>query len=149
MLDLATLRWSTVRGPTPREHLAAASARGLVYALAGRRAGIDTNLALLEALDPRTGRWRRLPPVPHARGGAGAATIAGRVVSAGGEEPAGAIGSVYAFDLAARRWTRLPDLPTPRHGLGVVALAGRVWAVAGGPRPGLTVSGAVEALAVP
>jgi hypothetical protein len=56
---------------------------------------------------------------------------------------------VWAYDVRARRWARLPDLPTPRHGLGVVALGGRVWAVAGGPRPGLTVSGAVESLAVP
>jgi hypothetical protein len=31
----------------------------------------------------------------------------------------------------------------------VVALGGRVWAVAGGPTPGLDVSGAVESLALP
>jgi hypothetical protein len=31
----------------------------------------------------------------------------------------------------------------------VVALDGRVWAIAGGPEPGLTVSGAVESLPIP
>ena len=35
------------------------------------------------------------------------------------------------------------------NALGVVALAGRVWAVAGGPEPGLTVSGVVESLRLP
>jgi N-acetylneuraminic acid mutarotase len=149
VLDLRTLRWSSAPGPTPREHLAATAARGLVYAVAGRKAGIDTNLATFEAFDPRAGRWRPLPPVPAPRGGTGATTIAGRIVSVGGEEPAGTIRTVFAFDLRTRRWSRLPDLPTPRHGLGVVALGGRVWVIAGGPQPGLFVSDAVEALTIP
>jgi hypothetical protein len=55
---------------------------------------------------------------------------------------------VWALRPSVGRWARLPDLPTPRHGLGVVALGGRVWAVAGGPEPGLTVSGATESLPV-
>jgi hypothetical protein len=38
----------------------------------------------------------------------------------------------------------LPDMRTPRHGLGVVAIGTRVYAIAGGPSPGLTVSGANE-----
>jgi N-acetylneuraminic acid mutarotase len=146
VLDLRTLHWVVLPGPAPREHLAAASAGGLVYALAGRTAGIDTNVATVQAFDPRRGRWTARPQVPEPRGGTGAATLAGRIVSVGGEEPGGTIGSVYAYDPAARRWERLPDLRRPRHGLGVVALAGRVWAVAGGPEPGLFVSGDVESL---
>lgn len=149
VLDLRTLRWTRLAGTTPREHLAATALGGLVYAVAGRRAGYDTNLALVEALDPATRRWRKVPPVPSARGGTGAAAIAGRIVSVGGEAPSGTIGDVWAYSVRTRRWSRLPDLPTPRHGLGVVALGGRLWAIAGGPRPGLTVSGAVESLAIP
>jgi hypothetical protein len=149
VLDLKRLRWSTAPGPVPREHLAAAATAGLLYAIAGRKAGIDTNLAVFEAYDPRTRRWRTLPPVPAARGGTGAAAVAGRVVSVGGEAPRGTIRSAYAYLTSTGGWERLPDLPTPRHGLGVVALGGRVWVVAGGPMPGLTVSGAVESLAVP
>ena len=149
VLDLRTLRWARLPGPTPREHLAATAIGGLVYVLGGRLGGYDSNLTTVEAYDPRTARWRRLPPLPEPRGGTGAAAVAGRVVSVGGEEPAGTIATVYALDTRTRRWARLPDLPTPRHGLGVVALRGRVWAVAGGPKPGLTVSGAVESLAVP
>ena len=100
-------------------------------------------------LDPRTGRWRALPALPSSRGGTGAAALAGRIVSIGGEEPAGTIASVWAYDVRSRRWSRLPDLPTPRHGLGVVSLGGRVWAIGGGPQPGLTVSGAVESVDLP
>ncbi len=149
VLDLRTLRWSRLPGPTPREHLAATALGGHVYVLGGRLGGYDSNLATVEAYDPSTARWRRLPPLPEPRGGTGAAAIAGRVVSVGGEEPAGTIATVYALDVRTRRWARLPDLPTPRHGLGVVATGGRVWAVAGGPKPGLTVSGAVESLSLP
>ncbi|MGI9111251.1 MAG: Kelch repeat-containing protein [Gaiellaceae bacterium] len=148
-LDLRTGRWSRLPGPTPREHLAAAAGNGLVYALGGRRAGYDTNVALLEAYHPATRRWSRLPPIPKARGGTGAAFVAGRLVSIGGEEPAGTIASVFAYTPRDRRWRRLADLPTPRHGLGVVAHRNRVYAVAGGPRPGLTTSGAVESLRIP
>ena len=74
------------------------------------------------------------------------AAVAGSIVSVGGEAPSGTIASVFAYDLSRGRWRGLPDLPTPRHGLGVVALGMRVYAVAGGPSPGLTVSGANEYL---
>jgi non-specific serine/threonine protein kinase len=146
VLDLRTLRWRTAPGPAPREHLSAASLAGRIYVLGGRAAGYDTNVATVQAYDPRSRRWTTLPRLPGARGGTGAAAVAGRIVSVGGEEPQGTIATVYAYTPGARRWTRLPDLPTPRHGLGVVAYGGRVWVLGGGPEPGLTVSGAVESL---
>lgn len=146
VLDLRTLRWGTRPGPAPREHLAATALRGRVYAIGGRLAGLDTNLTTVQAFDPRRGRWARLPDLPDARGGTGAAAVGGRVVSVGGESPPGTNRTVWALRAGARGWARLPDMPTPRHGLGVVALGGRVWAIAGGPQPGLTVSGAVESL---
>jgi N-acetylneuraminic acid mutarotase len=147
-LDVRTLRWRVARGPRPREHLAATALGGTVYVLGGRLAGLDTNLATVEAYDPRTNRWSHLPDLPTPRGGTGAAAVAGRIVSVGGESPQGTERGVWALRPSTRRWVRLPDLPTPRHGLGVVAVGGRVWVVAGGPEPGLTVSGAVESLAV-
>ena len=147
-LDLNTLRWRVVPGPTPREHLAATALGGRVHVLAGRLAGLDTNLGTVEAYSPRTNRWSKLPSLPDPRGGTGAAAIGGRIVSVGGESPGGTNASVWALRPGGR-WVRLPDLPTPRHGLGVVALRGRVWVIAGGPEPGLTVSGAVESLDVP
>lgn len=147
-LDLRRLRWTTVPGPTPREHLAAAALGGRVYAIAGRTGGINENLTVVESFTAGARAWTRLPAVPESRGGTGAAAAGGRLVSVGGEEPAGTIASVFAYDPGARRWERLPDLPTPRHGLAVVAIGPRVYAIAGGPRPGLFVSGANESLDV-
>src|SRR5207342_751905 len=72
-LDLRTRRWSTVAGPVPREHLAVTAAAGRVYALAGRTAGIETNLAVFESYRPEERQWGRLPPVPEPRGGTSAA----------------------------------------------------------------------------
>ena len=146
-LDLRTSRWSFAPGPSPREHLAVTSRAGKVYALAGRTVGAG-NFATFEVYTPATRRWRPLPPVPDTRGGTGAASVGSRIVSVGGEEAAGTIESVYAYDVKTRRWARLSDLPTPRHGLGVVAWRGRVYALAGGPEPGLHVSGANEFLTV-
>jgi Kelch motif len=146
--DLRTARWSVVPGPTPREHLGVTALAGTVYAVAGRTAGLDTNLLTFESFRPGDRSWRRLQPVPDSRGGTGAAAVAGQVISVGGEEPAGTIAEVLAYRVAERRWVRLDDLPTPRHGVGVAALGGRVFVIGGGPEPGLTVSSANEALRI-
>ena len=146
--DLQSRRWSVVVGPTAREHLGVAAYRGVVYAVGGRTAGLDTNLLHFESYRPGERAWRRLAPVPDSRGGTGAAAHAGVVLSAGGEEPGGTIAEVLAYRIAERRWVQLADLPTPRHGVGVAALGGRVFVIGGGREPGLTVSAANEALVV-
>jgi non-specific serine/threonine protein kinase len=147
--DLRSRLWSVVVGPTLREHLGVAAYRGVVYAVGGRTAGLDTNLLDFESYRPGEKAWRRLAPVPDSRGGTGAAALAGVLVSAGGEEPGGTIVEVLAYRIADRRWVELADLPTPRHGVGVAALGGRVYAIGGGPEPGLTVSSANQALPIP
>jgi N-acetylneuraminic acid mutarotase len=147
-LGLRTERWSRIPGPTPREHLGVAALDGRVYAVGGRTAGFDTNLQLVESYSPGSRRWRSLPPVPEPRGGTDVAAAGGRLVSAGGEETEGTIGTVYALDPTTGRWSSLPDLPTPRHGLGVVGLGRRVYVIAGGRTPGLSVSSANESLLV-
>ena len=144
--DFDTERWSLIAGPRPREHLGATALGGVVYAVAGRTSGLDTNLDIVEAYDPRANRWRAIPRVPGRRGGTAAAAVAGRLVSAGGEEPGGTIRTVFAYNPGTRRWTSLPNLPRPRHGLGLVGYRGRAYALAGGPQPGLTVSGSNQVL---
>ena len=84
--------------------------------------------------------------VPGRRGGTAAAAVSGRLVSAGGEEPGGTIRTAFAYNPGTRRWTNLPNLPRPRHGLGLVGYRGRAYALAGGPQPGLTVSGSNQVL---
>jgi Kelch motif len=146
--DLGDRRWSVIAGPRPREHLGAAALGGVVYAVAGRTGGIDTNLDVVEAYEPASNRWRPLPRVPGARGGTAAAAVSGRLVSAGGEQPGGTIRTVFAYDPRRRAWSPLPSLPRPRHGLGLVGYRGRAYALAGGPRPGLSVSGSNQVLRV-
>jgi Kelch motif len=146
--DFETARWTTFRGPRPREHLGAAALDGRVYVVAGRTGGLDTNQDIVEAFDPRSGRWRAIPRVPGKRGGTAAAAVGGRLVSAGGEQPGGTIRTVYAYSPSTRRWAQLPNMRTSRHGLGLVGWRGRAYALAGGPQPGLTVSGANEVLAL-
>ncbi len=78
---------------------------------------------------------------------------AGRVfddlfVVVGGEQPAGTFSEVEGFDPASSRWLSLSPLPTPRHGLAAAVLGNTLYAIGGGKRPGLSVSGANEALEV-
>jgi hypothetical protein len=148
--DINRREWSLAPGPTRREHLGVTALNGRVYAVAGRTAGFDTNLATFEVFRPGSRSWLRLRPVPGRRGGTAAGGVGRFVVSAGGEAPGGTIRTVFAYDTRTGRWRRLPNLPTPRHGLGVVGLNGRVYVVAGGRQPGLAgVSGANESLKVP
>jgi N-acetylneuraminic acid mutarotase len=140
--------WRTLPGPSPRQHLAVAAARGRIYAIAGRVTGVETNFRLVESWAPGERRWRREMPVPVARGGTGAATVGSTIVSVGGEAPGGTVRSVYTYDVVRKRWNRLADLRTPRHGLGVAALGGTVYVIGGGPQPGLFVSDANESLKI-
>jgi N-acetylneuraminic acid mutarotase len=146
--DIASDSWTSRRGPTPREHLGVAALGGRIYAVGGRTAGFDTNMALVEVYNTTTGRWTRLPKVPGRRGGTGAAGTGRSIVSVGGEAPAGTIRTVYRYDVRRRRWSRLPNLPTPRHGLGVAAVGRKVYVIGGGTSPGLSVSQANESLVV-
>ena len=146
--DIARRRWSSIPGPTPREHLGVTALDGRVYAIGGRLAGADTNLALLESYVPGAKKWHGLRPVPSRRGGTAAAGLGRWLVSAGGETTAVTIRTVYRYDVRKRRWSRLPNLPTPRHGLGVVSFGNRVYVLAGGTTPGLAVSSANESLTI-
>jgi len=132
----------------PRDHLAAAGSGGRIYAIAGRLGGLDTNKATVESWDPAAagGGWRAEPGLNETRGGTSAAEAGGRPCVAGGEEPTGTIASIEC--LSGGRWSRVASLATPRHGLGVAGLGDRLHVIAGGPQPGLFVSGAHEAFTV-
>ena len=54
--------------PTLRDHLTAAAAGGMVYAIAGRRSG---NYDVVEAYDVRNNRWSTKARMPSQRGGLG------------------------------------------------------------------------------
>jgi non-specific serine/threonine protein kinase len=131
----------------PREHLAAASdGGGRVWLLAGRRAGLETNVAAVELV--RGERVERLGQLPTPRGGVSgfyAPGAGGCVV--GGEAPGKTFAAVECLN-ADGSVTTLPDLATPRHGLGAVAVEGFAYALLGGDSPGLAVTDISEVLAL-
>lgn len=147
VFDPASESWSEAAGlPTPREHLGVASDGTLVYAVGGRTGGIGSNLGAAEVFDPDAGTWESLPEMPTPRGGlAAAATANGFVVAPGGEADA-TFDEVEAYETTAGAWLPLLSMPTARHGVGVVAVGDTVYVIAGGTEPGLSVSGANEAL---
>ena len=109
---------------------------GKVLVAGGYRTG---KLKTAELWDPATGAWSDLPPMAHARSGAGSCVLpSGRVAVVGGQ--GGSTGSDQprrdgeAFDPEAQTWQPLPPMAHARRGHGVVALAGGMLAV-GGARP--------------
>jgi len=143
--DVAGDRWSTAPGPpTPREHLGGAGFDGHLYTVGGRTGA--GNLAAFEDFTVATGQWSSRPALPTARGGLAAApTCDGRIIAVGGEAQS-TFAEAEVFDTKSGSWRALPALPTPRHGLGVVSVGTTLYTLAGGPRPGLHVSGVLEAI---
>lgn len=136
--------------PTGREHLAAASDGGFVYAVGGRDHNPNTNVDVLERYDPARDRWTSLPAMPTSRGSMDADVVDGRLVVAGGETPQRQLDVVEAYDIRSQRWTEFPPLEVPRHGAGVVAVGSRIYVVNGAEGLAHTrSSAAVEVLTPP
>ena len=117
--------------PTPREHLAAASDGRYVYAVGGRELDPGLNLKALERYDPRADSWERLPDMPTALGGLGAAVVEGRLVAVGGETSTDVLGTTLGYDIARERWSEAAPLSTPRHGMTVVGFGDTIYALEG------------------
>ena len=129
-----------------REHLAAAAVGSVIYVVGGRQ-NVIQNVATMEAYAPATNSWQVLMPMPTARGGLASAAIAGRVHVVGGEdltEGGGTFAEHEVYDPETNSWLKAVPLPTPRHGLTAQAFHDELLVIAGGPQPGLSVSGAVE-----
>src|SRR5205814_6024362 len=105
-----------------------------VYALrAGKWAALPRHH---HARSAAAGAWQKLPDMPTARGGLGAAIVNGKLVAAGGEQPTRVFDTVEAFDLATGAWSAEPPLKTGRHGVAVAAVGPSLFAIDGGLQPG-------------
>lgn len=129
-----------------REHLAMVAAHGRILAIGGRTASLESTLRSVESWGPGEGTWRRESPLKKARAGFGVADVSGVPCIAGGEQTDRTISLVEC--LRDDGWSVVAQLQEARHGLAVVGLAGRLHVVAGGRKPGLTVSGVHEVLDV-
>lgn len=132
--------------PTRRDHLSAVSDGRSLYTVGGRFLSPGAISAAFERYDPVTGAWERLPALPTARSGQGAALAEGRVIVAGGEAPSGVFAEVEAYDIAHQAWAALPPLPTPRHGLALERVGARILALVGGTVFGVAPSSRAEVL---
>ena len=127
--------------PTPRDNLATAVLRGQVYAAGG----IDTVgiTAVVEAYNPRTGRWTTRKSLPRPRAGAGAAVVGGLLYVAGGDFPVGndagqVTNSMVVYDPDRNSWRRAAPMPTARSQVRLVAAGRYLYAIggSGGSGPG-------------
>ena len=154
--DLATTEWydpgrdEWTRGPNlarTRQHVGVAVRGRTAYAVGGRSPNVDTVERLRFRDGAPAGAWRSAPSLEFSRSGNGAATTAGTVCTAGGEEEGGTIAPIEC--LRDGRWEHVADLAVPRHGLAVVAVGSELHMIAGGPEPGFAFSVEHEVLSVP
>jgi N-acetylneuraminic acid mutarotase len=128
-----------------------------IYLVAGITNGhYDGHVAWVDAFNPRTGQWRRLPDAPHARDHFHAAIVGDKIYAAGGRRSSAATGQTFqltvpevdVLDLKTNQWSTLPpesNIPTQRAGAGVVVLDGTL-VVLGGESGQPLAHEAVEAL---
>jgi N-acetylneuraminic acid mutarotase len=91
IFDPATGSWTEGPPlPTGRSGIAVVAHRGMVYVFGGETVRLigSRTFDAAERYDPAAGRWERLPPMPTARHGLGAASLGGAIhVLSGGPDP--------------------------------------------------------------
>lgn len=133
--DPPTGAWSDLSSfPSPRNHVAGFVFGNSVCAAGGR----SPTKSRVDCFDLDTSAWWRLPDLPTATSGAGAAVLDGeRVVLMGGQD-AQETNIVNQVELlGTNAWTVLGPMSVPRHGFELAPFAGRAWACGGGSLPGL------------
>jgi N-acetylneuraminic acid mutarotase len=121
-----------------REHTAAATLDGKIYALGGRWSGTG-ELTSVEVYDPAADSWTIGPPLTIARGGFAAVSMNEKIYVLGGEVLTGAnlaLTSVEIFDPQRNIWEHGPDLPLPLHGVPAVSVNGAIYVLGGADRAG-------------
>ncbi len=133
--DIRRRNWRRVRPlPVRLNHAVAVAYRGRLYVSGGYggTSGLSEPSSGLLRYNPRSNRWRRLPPAPTPRAAHAAAVIRGRLYVAGGANDSGSLRSLEVYDFARRRWSSGPDFPgPPRNHTTGVATGGRLYVLAG------------------
>lgn len=111
--------------PLPRSEVAGAAWRGYVV-IAGGFLADGRSSTRVDAYNPRTQQWTRLPDLPVAVNHAMAAAGGGRLYVLGGY---GAPRSALVLD--GTRWRRLPSMPFARGAAGAAVIDNTIY-VAGG-----------------
>lgn len=144
--DPATDRWA--EGPEipagrRRGGSGAVLHNGEIIVIAGITNGhSDGHVAWVDAFNPKTGQWRRLPDAPRARDHFHAAIIDNKIYAAGGRRSSAATGQTFeltvpevdVFNLATSTWSTLPatgNIPTPRAGAAAAVIRGKLVVLGG------------------
>lgn len=120
--------------PNPRNHIAAASVDGKVYAIGGQHnenesSGLQSDV---HRYDPRTDVWQEVADLPVARSHAVAEIRNGQIVLIGGTLPGNvASRDVTSYSPAADAWSQLPPLPAGRKTPVAAVVGGAVWVTGG------------------
>jgi N-acetylneuraminic acid mutarotase len=111
-------------------HAVATTDQGLIHVLGGvgeqALPARDDHLVL----DPATGEWSRLPPMPSGREHLGAAYLNGVIYAAAGRNGGDGV-AFEAYHVERREWTVLPEVPTARSGVAVVAFQEQIYVLGG------------------
>jgi N-acetylneuraminic acid mutarotase len=150
VFDPQTNAWSPLQPlAVARDHLAAATVGGRVYAVSGRDSGALK--AALEVLDAANGSWNRRADIPTARGGIAAAELSGRLVVLGGEgnraDPAGIFHQTESYDPGSDGWRTDAPMQTGRHGIGAAVVGSRLFVPGGATREGFGAAAVNESFA--
>ncbi|HEU4737843.1 MAG TPA: hypothetical protein VFS54_02040 [Solirubrobacterales bacterium] len=141
-LDTRTGRWSApTKLPVGLNHVAAESHGGKLYLAGGFLEGEgETNLFL--EYDPASGKWREMPPMQRARGGAAAAVVGDKLyVIDGGAQPYGVddpqppYALLEVFDFETGKWATAAAPPVGVHHFGAAVVDGKIYI--GGGRLGV------------
>jgi N-acetylneuraminic acid mutarotase len=138
--------------PTARHHHASAVVDGKLYLFGGRQLDNSTKSFIItldknEMYDSQKNTWVTLEPMPSKRGGLAATNSSdGQIYVIGGELPPGSNETIMMFynnekyDPKSNNWTSQPPMPTARHGLAAETIGDKIYVIAGGIKPGLSVS---------
>jgi Kelch motif len=115
VLDTTTGTWSTsdVQMPVGVASFEVVAIGPRIFAFGGFDATSQA-MDFAAVLDTRTGEWRDLPPLPHARYAHTVTSLGGRIYVIGGRDVAGEVAQVDVFDPRAERWTAGTPMPGPR-----------------------------------
>jgi N-acetylneuraminic acid mutarotase len=131
--------------PTPRDHLGAAAVGGVIYAFGGDLATHSNSADAVEAYDTATGVWLPKGKLPTVRGSMSAVAVGDKIWVMGGQDGMRTYDDVDEYTPATDTWTQLPPLLSPRHGFGSASWDDVVYVVEGGPEPGASFTGSIEA----
>lgn len=140
VLDTVTGRWRTAhtRMPVGLASFESVSVGPRIYSVGG----FDTEFrasGFAGYLDTRTGRWHRLPRLPHPRYAHTVTLHGGEVWVVGGRDAAGAVAAIDVLDPATGRWrTAATTMPGPRDSHDTVSTAEGLLVIGGFDEDGMT-----------